>query len=121
MTHLKSMDWVAQHLNDENVRLIDCRFQLNNPQVGIEAYNVSHLPNAVYLHLEKDLSGPVKEHGGRHPLPNIEELAEKLSAMGIDDKVTVVVYDDQNGAMASRCWWLLNYLGHKHIHYQWLL
>ncbi|MBM7661356.1 thiosulfate/3-mercaptopyruvate sulfurtransferase [Bacillus mesophilus] len=115
MSHLKSMDWVAQHLNDENVRLIDCRFQLNNPQAGIDAYNRSHLPNAVYLDLEKDLSGPVKEHGGRHPLPNIEELANKLSQLGIDEKVTVVAYDDQNGAMASRCWWLLNYLGHENV------
>jgi thiosulfate/3-mercaptopyruvate sulfurtransferase len=112
MSYLKSFDWIVEHLNDDHVKMIDCRFQLNNPQAGIEAYKESHLPNALYLDLEKDLSGPVKEHGGRHPLPYIIDLSDKLSSLGIDENVTVVAYDDQNGAMASRCWWLLKYLGH---------
>ncbi|WP_456278633.1 sulfurtransferase [Bacillus sp. AK128] len=116
MSHLKSFDWVVEHLNDEQVRIIDCRFQLNDPNAGIEAYKESHLSNAVYLHLEKDLSGPVNTHGGRHPLPDSQQLSETLASLGIDKGTTVIAYDDQNGAMASRCWWLLQYLGHEKVY-----
>ncbi|WP_246942013.1 sulfurtransferase [Bacillus pinisoli] len=115
MSYLKSIEWVASHYQDDLVRVIDCRFLLNNPNAGQEAYTESHIPNAAYLHLEADLSGPVKEHGGRHPLPNLQELSERLSSLGIDQNVTIVTYDDQNGAMASRCWWLLKYLGHENV------
>jgi thiosulfate/3-mercaptopyruvate sulfurtransferase len=113
MRYVKSFQWVMEHRHDKNVRIVDCRFQLNDPKAGEKAYQTSHLPNAVYLNLETDLSGPVKEHGGRHPLPRIEDLTEKLSNIGINEKVTVIAYDDQNGAMASRLWWLLRYLGHE--------
>jgi thiosulfate/3-mercaptopyruvate sulfurtransferase len=113
MSFLKSFDWTLEHLDHPSVRIVDCRFQLSNSKVGAESYTVSHLPNAVYLNLEKDLSGPVKQHGGRHPLPDLDELSETLSRLGIDENVTVVAYDDQNGAMASRLWWILQYLGHQ--------
>jgi thiosulfate/3-mercaptopyruvate sulfurtransferase len=64
------------------------------------------------MDLEKDLSGPVQAHGGRHPLPDIHQLSQKLEEIGIDEKKTVIAYDDQGGAMASRFWWLLAFLGH---------
>jgi thiosulfate/3-mercaptopyruvate sulfurtransferase len=113
MSYLRSFDWALEHLNHQSVRFVDCRFQLSDPLVGAESYVASHLPNAVYLNLDKDLSGPVKQHGGRHPLPDLVELCETLSSMGIDENVTVLAYDDQNGAMASRLWWILQYLGHQ--------
>jgi thiosulfate/3-mercaptopyruvate sulfurtransferase len=116
MRYAKPFEWVMEHIHDENIRIVDCRFQLNDRNAGEDAYQTSHLPNAVYVNLESDLSGPVKEHGGRHPLPDIEQLSEKLSQLGIDDKVTVIAYDDQNGAMASRFWWLLRYLGHDKVY-----
>ncbi|MFC4546341.1 sulfurtransferase [Paenactinomyces guangxiensis] len=106
------MDWVAKHLNDPRLCLIDCRFALGDPEAGRRAYRQGHLPGALYLDLEKDLSGPVREHGGRHPLPDIEILARKLGEIGIDENSHVAAYDDQGGAMASRLWWLLTYLGH---------
>ncbi|MFZ3590923.1 sulfurtransferase [Bacillus sp. DJP31] len=115
MSHIKSFDWISEHINDENVRIVDCRFQLNDATAGEVAYRTVHLPNSAYMSLEKDLASPALHHGGRHPLPDIEILSEKLSSIGIDEKVTVVVYDDQNGAMASRLWWILRYLGHEKV------
>jgi len=114
-TQLVSMEWLAEHLGEENVRVVDCRFVLGNPQAGFAAYVEGHLPGAFYLDLEQDLSGKKSTHGGRHPLPDLAELAEKLGAAGIDRSVKVVCYDDQGGAMASRCWWLLKYMGHDDV------
>ncbi|MBW7462476.1 sulfurtransferase, partial [Paenibacillus sepulcri] len=48
----------------------------------------------------------------RHPLPDLAQLAAKLGSLGIGNGTTVVAYDDQGGAMASRLWWLLRYMGH---------
>lgn len=113
MDKIVGMDWVLEHLQDENVRLIDCRFLLGQPQAGREAYRKDHIPNAFYFDLEQDLSGPIQKHGGRHPLPAPATLAQKLGKIGIDENVHVIAYDDQGGAMASRLWWLLAYLGHE--------
>ncbi|MFM6528693.1 MAG: sulfurtransferase, partial [Dolichospermum sp.] len=78
--------------------------------------HTNHIPNAHYLDLNQDLSSPVKEHGGRHPLPNTTELAEKLAAIGINfQKTLVIAYDDSRLAFASRLWWLLQYLGHEQV------
>jgi thiosulfate/3-mercaptopyruvate sulfurtransferase len=116
MEHIVSQAWLAERLNKEDVRVIDCRFHLNDPKRGLAEYIEDHIPGALYFDLEKDLSAPVSKHGGRHPLPPVEEVAEKLGAAGIDETVTVVAYDDQNGAMAARCWWLLRYLGHERVY-----
>lgn len=113
MKHVVEMEWLSRHLEDPNVRIVDCRFQLGAPEEGFNAYLKDHIPGAFYFDLERDLSSEVKEHGGRHTLPDVEELAGKLSAAGIDEHVTVIAYDDQGGPFASRMWWLLNYLGHS--------
>ncbi|WP_096202313.1 sulfurtransferase [Bacillus sp. FJAT-45350] len=113
---LVEMDWLDEHLNQEDVRVIDCNFKLGSPLAGFEHYMKEHLPNAFYFDLETDLSGKVRKHGGRHPLPDLGDLSEKLSAAGIDESVTVVAYDNQAGAFASRFWWLLRYLGHEKVY-----
>lgn len=115
MKYFVNSEWVMTHLNDENVRIIDCRFDLSNPKKGFESYLEGHIPGALYFDLEKDLSGPVKQHGGRHPLPDLNEFQDKLSAAGIDHSISVVVYDDQEGPFASRLLWLLSYLGHEKV------
>jgi thiosulfate/3-mercaptopyruvate sulfurtransferase len=114
MNLLVNMKWVKDHLKDPTVVLIDCRFTLGHPSAGRTAYLEEHIPGAFYLDLEADLSGAIGEHGGRHPLPDPYTLAEALSAIGIDEGIHVVAYDDQGGAMAARLWWLLTYLGHPH-------
>ena len=111
-----AVEWLREHIEDENVRIIDCRFDLANPNWGREKYEEEHIPRALYFDLNLDLSSPVKEHGGRHPLPNIEDFADKLSQAGIDEHTTVIAYDSQAGANASRLWWLLNYVGHEKVY-----
>lgn len=114
--HLVNMEWVKENLQNPEVRIIDCRFVLGQPAVGKEVYVSGHIPGAFYFDLEEDMSGPKKEHGGRHPLPDIAEFARKLAEAGVDENVKVVAYDDQGGAMASRFWWLLQYLGHSTVY-----
>ncbi|RSL33421.1 sulfurtransferase [Salibacterium salarium] len=113
MRYLVTPSWLLHQLNTENVRVVDCRFQLGAPDQGQKEYRQAHIPGAVYFDLEKDMSQPVDTHGGRHPLPDMEEFASKLSDAGIDQETTVVAYDDQGGAMAARFWWMLMYLGHE--------
>ncbi|HDR4438026.1 sulfurtransferase [Bacillus thuringiensis serovar brasilensis] len=111
-----TVEWLREHIEDENVRIIDCRFDLANPNWGREKYEEEHIPYALYFDLNVDLSSPVTEHGGRHPLPNVEEFADKLSQAGIDEHMTVIAYDSKAGANASRLWWLLNYIGHEKVY-----
>ena len=101
-------------VHEPHVRLVDCRFSLAAPEAGPDAYRTGHLPGAVYLHLEKDLSGPVGPHGGRHPLPYSARLAARLSELGVGREHRVVVYDDA-GEMAARAWWLLTYLDYPSV------
>ncbi|XID91866.1 sulfurtransferase [Paenibacillaceae bacterium WGS1546] len=115
MKNVVSAKWVLARLYEPDLVIVDCRFQLGQPEAGRKAYEEEHLPGAVYLDLEQDLSGPVGEHGGRHPLPDAAELAARLGQAGIGNESRVVAYDDQGGAMASRLWWLLRYLGHENV------
>jgi thiosulfate/3-mercaptopyruvate sulfurtransferase len=116
MQHIVSQQWLFEHGTDENVVIVDCRFALGNPTAGQEAYAVDHIPGAVYFDLDKDLSAPKSLHGGRHPLPDWNEFAVKLGKAGIHNETTVIAYDDQGGAMASRLWWMLRYLGHTRVY-----
>jgi len=113
--NLVSAQWLAQHLHDPNVVIVDCRFTLGKPGLGLSQYTESHIPNALYFDLEQDLSAPVGKHGGRHPLPDTDHLAALFSHAGIDRETTVVAYDDQDMAMAARLWWLLRYVGHEKV------
>ncbi len=103
---------LRERLDRHDLRLVDARFSLADPSAGREAYRVSHLPGAVYLHLDEDLSGPPGEHGGRHPLPDPDALAATFGRAGIGPETHVVVYDDGDGMIAGRVWWLLRWLGH---------
>jgi thiosulfate/3-mercaptopyruvate sulfurtransferase len=115
---LVSVDWLLEPLNV--VKLVDVRFALGKPDFGLEAYQAGHLPGAVFLDLERDLSSPVRDDrvGGRHPLPNPEKLGEKLSSLGIGNSSLVVFYDDPSsgqGFYAAHGWWLLRWLGHDNV------
>jgi thiosulfate/3-mercaptopyruvate sulfurtransferase len=106
---------VAAHLDDADWRIFDCRHQLADPAVGAQAYAAGHLPGAVFLHLDRDLSGPMNGKNGRHPLPDPQVLARKLAAAGVSKSTQVVVYDDAGGMIAGRLWWLLRWLGHDRV------
>ncbi|MEM6753933.1 MAG: sulfurtransferase, partial [Cyanobacteria bacterium P01_C01_bin.38] len=111
-----SNKWLFDNLNHPNIAIFDCRFSLANPQEGKQQYQKNHIRGSYYLDLNRDLSSTVQKHGGRHPLPNIEEFADKLSSMGvISGQTFVIAYDDSRLAFASRLWWLLRYLGHEKV------
>jgi thiosulfate/3-mercaptopyruvate sulfurtransferase len=95
--------------------VLDCRFDLNAPAAGRQAYLTAHVPGARYVDLNQHLAGPVTPHTGRHPLPSPEALGRLFASLGITDGVQVVVYDDANGAFAARAWWLLRWLGHAEV------
>ncbi len=109
-------EWLLKNLNEQNVRIVDCTFSLADPKKGRQEYVQNHIPGACYFDLGVDLSGEVAEHGGRHPLPNIEEFIHKLERAGIDENTTVISYDQGEGAFAARFWLLLQYLGHEKVY-----
>jgi thiosulfate/3-mercaptopyruvate sulfurtransferase len=118
MRHIVNPEWVYAKCKDGEVVIVDCRFMLGQPQSGYDAYVLEHIPGARYADLEKDLSGAKREDGsgGRHPLPDVQAFAATLARLGIRNDQTVVAYDEQGGAMASRLWWLLTYMGHDSVY-----
>jgi thiosulfate/3-mercaptopyruvate sulfurtransferase len=114
--HIVSTEWLHTHLHDPQVVIVDCRFSLMDKALGRKQYQTSHIEGAYYLDLNLDLSSPVQKHGGRHPLPDIAQLAAKLSKMGvISGETMVIAYDDSRFGFAARLWWLLRYMGHEQV------
>jgi thiosulfate/3-mercaptopyruvate sulfurtransferase len=112
-TTLLDTEIVAAHLDDPDWLLVDCRFSLADTEAGRRAYLAGHIPGAIYAHLDEELSNPPATDNGRHPLPRPEVLAARFARMGIGPATQVVVYDDANGMIASRLWWMLRYMGHE--------
>lgn len=105
--------WLLARMYEPDLVIVDCRFQLGAPEAGRKAYEQDHIPGALYADLEADLSAPITEHGGRHPLTDSQSFAAFIGKLGIDQDTRVVAYDDQGGAFAARLWWLLRYHGHQ--------
>jgi thiosulfate/3-mercaptopyruvate sulfurtransferase len=105
---LVSGDWLAAHLDE--VRVVDVRWYLDG-RSGRAAYERGHLPGAVWLDIDADLSDPAAPAHGRHPLPSPERFAAALAREGMAAGQPVVGYDDAGGSVAARLWWLLNVLG----------
>src|SRR5690554_3883162 len=112
MKNFKGRDFL---LAQDDLILIDVRYDMSNKCYGKEAYEKSHAKGAGYLDLDMDLAGPVKEHGGRHPLPDQDAFQEKLRALGIHDDSKVLIYDDGDNSAAGRLWWMLKYYGLDHV------
>jgi thiosulfate/3-mercaptopyruvate sulfurtransferase len=89
---------------------VDCRWDLADPDAGRRLYREGHIPGAVFLDVEQDLSDLSREGMGRHPLPSAERFAATASASGIDAETFVVAYGSLGGA--ERLWWLLRHFGH---------
>ncbi len=104
---------LAQNLG--SVVILDCRFSLADPGAGARLYTEGHIPGAHYAHLARDLSGPVGEHGGRHPLPEPDSFADWLARHGIGRDTAVVVYDDNRFAFAARLWWMMRALHYRDV------
>jgi thiosulfate/3-mercaptopyruvate sulfurtransferase len=100
---------LQRHL--EEVRIVDVRWYLDRSKSGQAAYEAGHLPGAVWLDIDTDLSEPATPSAGRHPLPSPEHFAAALARVGITEGTPVVAYDDAGGSTAARLWWLLHALG----------
>jgi len=117
MTHtmLVSVEETAAHLNDPDWIICDCRHDLANYSAGYKAYRAGHIPEARFLHLDVDLSGPKTGLNGRHPLPHPATFCLRLGALGINNHAQVVAYDETGGVYAARLWWMLRWVGHTRV------
>lgn len=99
------------HENLAGVSLFDIRWDLTDPEAGRRRYLEGHIPGAVFVDLDTDLSA--EEGPGRHPLPDPATFAATLGRLGVGPGSSVVVYDDAGGGIAARMWWMLHAIGHR--------
>ncbi len=97
---LAEPEWLAEHINDETVRVIDC--------ATLDAYRRAHITGAVGLPVHIYIKDPKDETFVMPP----DQFAELMGKLGVGDDTTVVTYDDNNSLVATRLWWVLNYYGH---------
>lgn len=95
-------EWLARHLDDPAVRIVDLRAR---------GYDEAHVPNAVWL------ANSEIRAAGRPPsfLPTPEEFEALMGRLGISNETRVIAYDDRGGIYAARLWWILNYFGHTNV------
>jgi thiosulfate/3-mercaptopyruvate sulfurtransferase len=108
MKALVSGEWLAAHVED--VRVVDVRWYLDG-RPGRDAYLAGHIPGAVWLDVDRELSEPATTADGRHPLATPQRFAAALGHVGISTGTPVVGYDDAGGSVAARLWWMLHVLG----------
>jgi len=115
---LVTTEWLAAELGAPSLRVADVRWYLDPARRGRDAYQAGHIPGAVFLDMDVDLSAPGGGRGlpaGRHPWPGKDQFERVMSAAGIGPETRVVAYDDQAGAMAARLWYLLRAYGHDAV------
>ena len=116
MTPLVTANQLEELLNSgANILVCDCRFDLANTQAGKIAYEEGHIPGAIYVDLDKNLSGIKNGANGRHPLPSPEDWAKTQENLGMDPLARVIAYDNQGSVYASRLWWMLRATGHTSV------
>jgi thiosulfate/3-mercaptopyruvate sulfurtransferase len=112
---LVTTDELIAHIGDPDWRIFDCRHDLQNTEYGANAYVKGHIPGALFLHLDRDLSGPKTGRTGRHPLPDPAVFAKRMGECGVGPDTQVVAYDNEGGVFAARLWWTLRWLGHDKV------
>lgn len=95
--------------------VFDVRHDLADHQAGRRAYEAGHIPGALYLDHEEQLSAPRTGRNGRHPLPDRGDFAALMRAQGLTARTEVVVYDAGNSMFAAHLWWMLRWLGHEAV------
>ena len=114
-TSIISARQLAEIVNKDGVRVFDCRFALKDPQGGLKSYQSGHIPGAQFADMDTQLSSPMTETSGRHPLPAEETFLTQLRDWGVSNSTQVIAYDDISGAFAARMWWLLRWMGHTRV------
>jgi len=126
MDALVSTAWLARQLalgesegrDAAPLRTVDVRWYLDPARRGRDAWRAGHLPGAVFLDVDEDLSAPGGGRGlpaGRHPWPSEAQVARVMGAAGIGPGVRVVAYDDASGSVAARLWYVLRAHGHDDV------
>jgi thiosulfate/3-mercaptopyruvate sulfurtransferase len=106
---------LARLIEQGDVLVCDCRFDLNDLAAGHHAYREGHIPGAIHIDLERDLSAAPNGTNGRHPLPDRVAFAAHMAALGVRRDRLVVSYDASGGYYASRLWWMLRWVGHGRV------
>lgn len=107
---------LADRLHDPALVIVDTRHDLMKPDFGRQAYASGHIPGALFLSIDDDLSAAKTGKNGRHPLPSVEAFAHTLGGRGIDRDATVVVYDQGSAMFVGRLWWMLRWMGHEAVY-----
>jgi thiosulfate/3-mercaptopyruvate sulfurtransferase len=121
MDGLVSTDWLAGELGSSSpqpLRVVDVRWYLDPARRGRDAWRAGHIPGAIFLDMDDDLSAPGGGRGrpaGRHPWPDEAQVARVMSRAGIGPGTRVVAYDDTSGSIAARLWYLLRAYGHDAV------
>lgn len=112
MSILITAEELAERLADEASRpvVLDVRWSLAAPD-GRPAYRAGHVPGAVYVDLETELTAPPSPAAGRHPLPDEAAFTAAMRRWGVREGDAVVVMDDLGNQSAARAWWLLRHAG----------
>lgn len=110
---LVSTAWLADHLDDPGVRVVDCRWYLRPYDLrnGDDEYAKAHIPGAVHVRWDTDIADPGRP--GLWMLADSERFAAAMSSRGIGDDAFVLAYDDQHVTVAARFWWSLRVYGHR--------
>ncbi len=121
---LVTTDWLADHLEDENLRVVDIRGYVKKTDLGEgrqraeylaapAEYDEAHIPGAVYVDWTRDITDPHDPVPAQLAPPG--RFAELMGSLGIGDDTRVVVYDHTGGQFATRLWWALTYYGHDAV------
>ncbi len=116
MRNFINAHWLHEHLEDDNIVIVDCRGDLFDAEYGKKAYDNGHTKKSFFIDINNDLSRKTDGHGGRHPLPDIEAFKDKVESIGIGDDTVVVAYDELRIAGAARFLLLLKYIGHEKLY-----
>ena len=122
---LVTTDWLAEHLRDPDLRVVDIRGYVKKTPLGEgrqraeylgarEEYDEAHVPSAVYVDWTRDITDPGDPVPAQVAPP--ERFAKLMSSLGIGDDTRVVVYDHAGGQFATRLWWVLTYYGHDRVY-----
>lgn len=98
-----------------DILLVDCGYDLADPDKGRREHAEGHLPGAHYLELGTDLSGEMTGSNGRHPLPDRDVFAARMRALGLKQGQQVVAYDGAGNFYAARLWWMMRWIGHEAV------
>jgi thiosulfate/3-mercaptopyruvate sulfurtransferase len=106
-----SSEWLAAHRGEREPVVADVRWGHGVPSAGRDAYEAGHIPGAVFLDLDDDLSDRSDLSRGRHPLPDPSVFVNTLARAGIGQDTRVICYDDGDGSYAARLWWMMRWIG----------